>query len=211
VLDAGCGTGRFTVPLAAKGYSVTGIDTSPAMLDVCREKMELAGLEPDLAGTGIHELDAPDFFEGIICIDSVLNYRKDPGLIVDVLKRFNRAVVPGGAVIIEMWNLHANMHLVNREHTYVNKDSGKKAEIYEKNSFDAGTSLFTVELDVHIQDENQKVHAKHRETMRIMEFSEIMKYLNDAGFREIKAFSGFGFEEPEQGKGDSMIIVGKKA
>jgi SAM-dependent methyltransferase len=32
VLDLGCGAGRFLVPLAAAGYAVTGVDTSPAML-----------------------------------------------------------------------------------------------------------------------------------------------------------------------------------
>jgi SAM-dependent methyltransferase len=32
ILDLGCGAGRFAVPLAAAGYAVTGVDTSPAML-----------------------------------------------------------------------------------------------------------------------------------------------------------------------------------
>jgi SAM-dependent methyltransferase len=32
ILDLGCGAGRFLAPLAAEGYAVTGVDTSPAML-----------------------------------------------------------------------------------------------------------------------------------------------------------------------------------
>jgi len=210
VLDAGCGTGRFTVPLAAKGCAVTGIDTSSAMLDICRKKLELAGLEPDLAKTGIHELDAPEFFEAVICIDSVLNYRLEPDRIVDVLKRFNRALLPGGAVVVEMWNLFANMHLVNKERKYVNEDSGKRAEIREKNVYDPASSIFKVDLDVAITDGGKTMTAGHTESFKIMKFHEIMRYMNDAGFADIRAFSGFGFEEPVQEEGESMVIIGKK-
>jgi 2-polyprenyl-3-methyl-5-hydroxy-6-metoxy-1,4-benzoquinol methylase len=211
VLDAGCGTGRFTVPLAAKGYAVTGIDTSSAMLDICRKKLELAGLEPDLAKTGIHELDAPGFFDAVICIDSVLNYRLEPDRIVDALKRFNRAILPGGAAIVEMWNLPANMHLVNKDRKYVNEDSGKRAEIREKSIYDPAGSIFKVDLDVTVTDGGKTMSVSHTESFRIMKFYEIMRYMNDAGFKDIRAFSGFGFEEPVQEEGDSMVIIGKKA
>ena len=44
VLDAGGGTGRWTVMLAQMGYEVTLTDISQGMLDVARAKMEAAGL-----------------------------------------------------------------------------------------------------------------------------------------------------------------------
>ena len=37
VLELGCGMGRFTALLAEAGFAVTGIDLSPALLDVARE------------------------------------------------------------------------------------------------------------------------------------------------------------------------------
>ncbi len=39
VLDAGCGTGRYAAEFAARGAQVTGIDFSPRMLEVAREKL----------------------------------------------------------------------------------------------------------------------------------------------------------------------------
>ena len=44
VLELGCGTGRVTVPMALAGAAVTGLDSSPAMLDIARAKAEQAGV-----------------------------------------------------------------------------------------------------------------------------------------------------------------------
>ena len=38
VLDAGCGTGRVAVEMAARGHDVTGVDLDPGMLDTARAK-----------------------------------------------------------------------------------------------------------------------------------------------------------------------------
>ncbi len=43
VLEVGCGTGRVLIPTARAGIEITGLDLSPQMLRVCREKL---GREP---------------------------------------------------------------------------------------------------------------------------------------------------------------------
>jgi SAM-dependent methyltransferase len=40
VLDVGGGTGAFSIPLARRGFEVTHVDLSPAMLDIARQKAE---------------------------------------------------------------------------------------------------------------------------------------------------------------------------
>lgn len=55
VLDAGCGTGRVTIELANRGFSVVGIDSDAAMLDSARAKApELTWVLADLVETGTH-------------------------------------------------------------------------------------------------------------------------------------------------------------
>ena len=39
VLEVGCGTGRVLIPIARAGVSITGLDVSPAMLELCRAKL----------------------------------------------------------------------------------------------------------------------------------------------------------------------------
>jgi SAM-dependent methyltransferase len=44
VVELGVGTGRIAVPTAAAGVRVIGVDSSPAMLDVCRRRAVAAGV-----------------------------------------------------------------------------------------------------------------------------------------------------------------------
>ena len=44
ILDIGCGTGAYALPLAAKAGRVTGVDSSPAMLRVFRAERNARGL-----------------------------------------------------------------------------------------------------------------------------------------------------------------------
>jgi SAM-dependent methyltransferase len=45
VVDAGCGTGRHAAFLAERGFDVTGIDTSEAMIEVARSRTDKATFE----------------------------------------------------------------------------------------------------------------------------------------------------------------------
>src|SRR5205085_2693829 len=44
VVELGVGTGRIAVPVAEAGVSVIGVDSSAAMLGVCRERAAAAGV-----------------------------------------------------------------------------------------------------------------------------------------------------------------------
>ena len=56
VLDLGCGTGRMTAELAARGYDMTGVDASAEMLAKAYERVSKTGqkgvllLEQDMCG-----------------------------------------------------------------------------------------------------------------------------------------------------------------
>ncbi len=45
VLEVACGTGRLLIPIARRGVPITGIDLSPLMLKVCRERLAQESVE----------------------------------------------------------------------------------------------------------------------------------------------------------------------
>lgn len=44
ILELGCGTGRLLIPLAEAGYEVHGLDVSPSMIELTRNRAESAGV-----------------------------------------------------------------------------------------------------------------------------------------------------------------------
>ncbi|WP_410665358.1 class I SAM-dependent methyltransferase [Amycolatopsis sp. lyj-84] len=60
VLDMGCGTGRFTIPLALAGARMTGLDLTAAMLDQARTKAKAAGVDIDFRQGDMASLPFPD-------------------------------------------------------------------------------------------------------------------------------------------------------
>jgi SAM-dependent methyltransferase len=68
ILDVGCGTGRHAIELAQRGYSVTGVDLSPNMLDKAREKARKAGVDVDFKVADARKLPFADEFDLVIMI-----------------------------------------------------------------------------------------------------------------------------------------------
>jgi SAM-dependent methyltransferase len=93
LLDVGGGAGHQSFPLAQAGYEVTLLDSSPAMLDRARERLQ--GLPADargrvalVQGDGLHAAEAVEgrLFDGVLC-HGVIGYLDEPGPMVDQLCR----------------------------------------------------------------------------------------------------------------------------
>ncbi|ACU36607.1 methyltransferase domain-containing protein [Actinosynnema pretiosum subsp. pretiosum] len=101
VLDAGCGTGRVSAELHARGHVVVGVDADPALIEAAREDhpevptllaADLADL--DLAGQGVTEP-----FDAIVCAGNVMTFLA-AGTEVDVLRGFADHLAPDGFAVI---------------------------------------------------------------------------------------------------------------
>lgn len=66
VLELACGTGRLSLPLAADGYEVVGLDASPPMLRQAREKANARGLLLELVEADMRSFDFNREFSLII-------------------------------------------------------------------------------------------------------------------------------------------------
>src|SRR3712207_4767160 len=67
VLEVAVGTGR-NFPFYPEGVRLTGIDLSPARLEIARKKAELVGLDADLREGAAQELPFPDAsFDAVVC------------------------------------------------------------------------------------------------------------------------------------------------
>jgi ubiquinone/menaquinone biosynthesis C-methylase UbiE len=103
VLDIGCGTGRFTVPLAEIGADTSAVDISAGMLEVLSEKLADRGLSADLRLGDMCQLPFPDATFDVVT--SFLALMHLP--LADrpaVWREVRRVLKPGGRMILGVKN-----------------------------------------------------------------------------------------------------------
>jgi len=105
VVELGVGTGRIAVPIAAEGIRVIGVDSSPGMLDVCRERAEEAGVM-ELLDLRLGDLRAPPVSERVelvVCpFRSFLHLHRDDERLA-ALGAARELLVDGGRLIFDVF------------------------------------------------------------------------------------------------------------
>lgn len=95
VLDLGCGTGSLSLLASEQGHHVTGVDSSPAMIDLARAKLagrDAAFLVGDAAVPPVGE----QRFD-VVLVRHLLWALPDPGR---VLRHWRELVRPGGRLVL---------------------------------------------------------------------------------------------------------------
>ena len=103
VLELGVGTGRIAVPVAAAGIQVVGVDTSPGMLEVARERAELAGVSVDLRQGDMRDPPVEGAFPLVaIPFRSLLHMETDADRRM-ALRAVSRCLAPNGRLIFDVF------------------------------------------------------------------------------------------------------------
>jgi len=78
ILDAGAGTGRFSIPLARRGFHVTHLDISQGMIDAARQLAQDAGVLDRMCFERGRVGDLTQYEDGtfdlVICCDAPISY-----------------------------------------------------------------------------------------------------------------------------------------
>jgi SAM-dependent methyltransferase len=120
VLDLACGTGRIAVPLAARGYTIAGLDISHAALEIAREQ----GPELDFRQGDMRELPWPDAaFDAVINMWTAFGYFPTQEEDERVLAEVARVLKPGGVFLIDTVNAAA-LHRVLRPNEWQELEDG---------------------------------------------------------------------------------------
>ena len=173
IVDAGCGTGRHAACLAQAGFTVTGIDSSEAMLEVAR------GRAPEV------EFVAADLFEwrpdapadGVLC-RSVLNDMTDEDERRRGIAALHEMLRPGGLLVLSVRELEQTRIRYGREPIVTRSAEGV---FFRADARFVGDTLV---VDETLSSEDS--HADYRFEMRPWTLSELDEQLADAGFTRIE-------------------------
>ena len=105
VVELAVGTGRIAIPVARAGVQVIGVDSSPGMLEVCREAAELAGVA-GLLDLRLGEVEAPPVDErvGLVtCPFRSFLHLLDDDARLRALRAARELLVPGGRFVFDVF------------------------------------------------------------------------------------------------------------
>ncbi len=102
VLDAGCGSGKYSLPLRMRGYDVTGIDVSTRALEIAHTSGTKHCLDIDFIAGNICNLPFSDnSFDAVLCYGVLQHLLSKERKIA--VSEFRRVLPKGGQLFIEVF------------------------------------------------------------------------------------------------------------
>lgn len=116
ILDLACGTGRHSLELVRRGFSVVGVEIGEELVEIANKDAEEQGLEAEFVQGDLRELDYENEFDIVLNLnDGAVGYFETDEENHRTFEVISRALKPGGQNLIQVPNvLYARSHLPQR-------------------------------------------------------------------------------------------------
>ena len=179
LLDVPCGFGRHTVPLAAAGFRVTGVDRTQPLLDEARRRAG-EGRWPKFARADYRELPFAD-----ASFDAALNLFSSLGYLGDeedtrALAEIGRVLRPGGRLLIDIMHRDRLVSAFNEQDWHM---LGEGRLLLEQRTFDPVSGLAQTTQTLI---ESSGARDSRTFSIRVYTATELLAMLAAAGFSEAR-------------------------
>ncbi len=186
VLDMCCGHGRHTVPLAQRGFQMSGFDLNPFFLERAREAAEAVGVQVAWSEGDIRTLPFSDAtFAAVTNLFTAFGYFADDADHQAVFGQVARVLRPGGTFVIEL--LARTWLMRNFKSTAIDRLPGGTIIICER-TFDFTTSA-SVELRTTVHPDGKRTEKVDR--LRIFDLHELVAMGHRVGLQFVEARDGY--------------------
>lgn len=209
ILDAGCGTGRYAIELARRGYAVHGIDLSPELIDVARQSMSDGLRSVSFAVGDIAALDGRRY-DAILC-RGVLNDLVEDDRRDAVFEAFAALLRPGGVLVLDVREWEATAQRKAREPVFRKRVSTSRGEL----TFESVTALDAENRRLLIAErhvlslEGTEHTSDARFVMRCWTRDEMHSALARRGFGSVAYFGAYD-AGVDVGATDRLVVVARR-
>ncbi len=199
VLDLGCGTGGITALLADRGYDMVGLDISPEMLNIARERNY--GKNTLLLCQDMTEFELYGTVQAIYSSFDCLNYITDGKDLQKVFVLARNYLESGGLFIFDLNTEYRYKNIYDKNCFVYDFD-----EIYTvwRSTYDEKNGVCEFEIDSFCENEGMYERYNEIQTQKLHTHEEIMA-LSD-GFTLVCKSGGKGFDGCEEKEKDYYIF-----
>lgn len=208
--DFGCGTGNHVVPLAQRGYQVSGVDLSSGMLAKAREKAADAGVaeRTRFALGNVQNVDVPGApVDAAIMMFAVLGYQQTDAEVAAALANVRRQIPVGAAFIFDVW--YGPAVLADKPGTREREVQGPSGKLVRRtrSTLDEGCNLCTVHFELErFEDAVSAQTVQEDHVMRYFFPEELERFAVRTGFAPVALRDFDDYRKPATAK--SWNIVG---
>lgn len=209
VLDAGCGTGRYAIELARRGYVVHGMDWSPELIEVATRAVGDSTGRVSFAVGDIAHLPISRY--GAILCRGVLNDILDDAGRDAVFAAFSEALQPNGVLILDVREWAASLERKTREPLFRKRVSTDQGEL----TFTSVTAPESENRQLLISERHELIgqggeHASNYcFVMRCWERAELDILLARHGFGKVSYFGAYDLSIAV-GVTDRLVVVAER-
>jgi ubiquinone/menaquinone biosynthesis C-methylase UbiE len=214
VLDVGCGTGRLLLDFLVAGIDVDGVDISPEMLSICRQKAKQRRLTPTLYEQAIESLELPRQYGTILAPSSILQLIPDPQRVRRTMARLYAHLLPGGSLVAPFLTLWKEGMPLQREweNACHRESDGALLQRMGRIWYDPRTGCESTEDLYQVIVEDEVVESEHHRrspASRSYTQAQARELFEGAGFVQVQLLAGF--TQMEARVDDLMFtVVGKR-
>ncbi|MFL6350274.1 MAG: class I SAM-dependent methyltransferase [Bryobacteraceae bacterium] len=183
VLDVCCGSGHVTKELVKRGYKVTGIDASSALIAQARKDLP----QVDLQVQDARAMQLPSRYNAALSTFDSLNHILWMDELCQVFERVHAVLMPNGLFVFDMNVERAYLHDHQRWTVNIADESvGLVRGTYSPREKKASTEIIWF-----VKAGENNVWKQHRSVVeqRCYTRTEIVAALDHTGFRDIEAIS----------------------
>lgn len=205
VLDLGCGTGKLTRLMAARGYDMTGVDSSAEMLMMAAEQQ---GREQVLyLMQEMQALDLDGCVRAVYSACDCINYVLEPEMLLETFDRVSRYLEPGGIFLFDS-NTDYKYREMLGENTFA--ESRPEGSFIWENYYDEEERINEYDLTLFIPEEGG-LYRRYTEThfQRNYALEQIEDLLKQAGLNCIGIYDDYT-RNPLRFDSERATFVAKK-
>lgn len=200
VLDLGCGPGAHAIGFARLGHRVTGVDTSPRLLDRARSAARAAGVEVEWVEADMRHLQLPSSFELICSLYASFGYFDD-STNRRVLENVCASLAPQGAFVLDLIGREtAARHWQERRWHEVD------GVLYLERCTSADDWASMVSEWIVVR---KGVRTDFRATQRLYSGTELRGLLLSVGFARVRLAGGLDGETPYDESARRLVAIAR--